>query len=535
MGNIQLSSDYIDPSIKYLGWKNILKSNPSVEYIGILVEKKGFSLIADNKKFTPLHKALILKCDAPIIKKIIQYSDLNFRNQDGDTPLNIAIYEKSDPEIIKLLIEGSDVNIANNEGSTPLHVAIAVNDLEAVKLLCCKANPHLTDVEGKSCVWSMAAKGLDFSQLTGPVVLSEYDQEFHRRYLLANIWSLEFKTTMQGKTFELCSSGRGYFGTRLVQHFLEKYSEYLEAGSSTALPFFKQVLGLITNNLETSKENPGTLLEKFNRNEYLSFSAGFSEHSFKVLMMGDYYFVCNRGFGKEASSITAYKIDRKSHRVQEKDFLTIQNYQFLSQEEANTFFYEELPAKLGCKDEDILSKFFNKKFKQQVGQKAPNCWWTNSKLEIIPLLAMCLLQHVNPAVFSDAEILKNTLRVIFRDVYENYKGFSEFVRIYVLNQDLFPKFYASIGEDHELIYQIVKKMFEKEKKHILKRKAAFLNKNLNSRSPSPVQAFSNPYNPMLNRAVQLKILAYFMDVTKNAIDSYGLMFKLGGKWNLLGK
>ncbi len=82
-----------------------------------------------------------------MVKYLVEdISDLNFRNNYGQTPLFLASI-KGNINIVNTLIEnGANVNMANPNGITPLIISSVHNHFHIVKLLLENgADPYLTD------------------------------------------------------------------------------------------------------------------------------------------------------------------------------------------------------------------------------------------------------------------------------------------------------------------------------------------------------------------------------------------------------
>ena len=77
-------------------------------------------------------------------------TNVNARDEDGNTALHIAAYMYGRTEATKaLLAEGADVNATNRDGYTPLHYAASKNRTEAIKaLLANGAHVNATDDNG---------------------------------------------------------------------------------------------------------------------------------------------------------------------------------------------------------------------------------------------------------------------------------------------------------------------------------------------------------------------------------------------------
>jgi ankyrin repeat protein len=55
---------------------------------------------------------------------IVDYIDVNARDNDGATPLHQAVSETNTHQTLKLLQNGADINARDNKGDTPLHWAV---------------------------------------------------------------------------------------------------------------------------------------------------------------------------------------------------------------------------------------------------------------------------------------------------------------------------------------------------------------------------------------------------------------------------
>lgn len=65
----------------------------------------------------------------------IVHSEINARDEEGNTPLHKAIMVGNFDEVRKLVQAGADINVPNDRGNTPLHVAVGIFSLEIAKYL----------------------------------------------------------------------------------------------------------------------------------------------------------------------------------------------------------------------------------------------------------------------------------------------------------------------------------------------------------------------------------------------------------------
>ena len=111
------SDSEIDLNIKNSnGWTAIkLAARRSLEKcVEVLLSHGADPNIADNEKFTALHNAVV---NVDILKLLLsKCSDVNARNNKGETPLYSAV-EKGNVESVNSLLEhNADPNITDNEG-----------------------------------------------------------------------------------------------------------------------------------------------------------------------------------------------------------------------------------------------------------------------------------------------------------------------------------------------------------------------------------------------------------------------------------
>lgn len=116
--------------------------------------------VADNKRLTPLHYA-ILNGQLELCKVLIDHGAfIGSLTQDRRTPLHIAA-EHNHYDIVELLLEkGAYVNAACSSKSTPLHVAAKADHPKVAKLLLfVNADPNLRDSQGETALHVAARLG----------------------------------------------------------------------------------------------------------------------------------------------------------------------------------------------------------------------------------------------------------------------------------------------------------------------------------------------------------------------------------------
>ena len=66
---------------------------------------------------------------------IVDYIDVNARDNDGATPLHRAVSETNTHQTLKLLQNGADINAKDNKGDTPLHWSVRAQTLKTLVVL----------------------------------------------------------------------------------------------------------------------------------------------------------------------------------------------------------------------------------------------------------------------------------------------------------------------------------------------------------------------------------------------------------------
>ena len=66
---------------------------------------------------------------------IVDYIDVNARDNDGATPLHRAVSETNTHQTLKLLQNGADINARDNKGDTPLHWSVRAQTLKTLVVL----------------------------------------------------------------------------------------------------------------------------------------------------------------------------------------------------------------------------------------------------------------------------------------------------------------------------------------------------------------------------------------------------------------
>lgn len=84
-----------------------------------------------------LHKSIIRKSHTAARFLIEAGCDINSQNNERNTPLYLAIRERN-MDIVRALLQCGDKlhrEMRNENGATPLHAVVAINSMEALKLL----------------------------------------------------------------------------------------------------------------------------------------------------------------------------------------------------------------------------------------------------------------------------------------------------------------------------------------------------------------------------------------------------------------
>ena len=97
-----------------------------------------WSKIQDTGVFgnTPLHSAAGVDSTEVLCMLISAGTDVNIKNNFGETPLHWAAYYGNNKKITQLLIDAkANVNIKSHQGNTPLYWAVLHNKIDVVQLL----------------------------------------------------------------------------------------------------------------------------------------------------------------------------------------------------------------------------------------------------------------------------------------------------------------------------------------------------------------------------------------------------------------
>lgn len=134
---------------------------------GVVAEliKKGakVDVLDDKNKRTPLMQVLAVGTQdrAEVVNLLIKAgSNINQKDENGDTPLHLAIHNSSlDSKVILLLLKTGKVKVESPNGAamTPLMVAAAEGRADCVKmLLACKASVKAVDNKGNTALlWAV--------------------------------------------------------------------------------------------------------------------------------------------------------------------------------------------------------------------------------------------------------------------------------------------------------------------------------------------------------------------------------------------
>ena len=113
----------------------------------------GANVNIRRQGFTPLHGAILFRCDPEIVTTLIEAgAQINAQTDNGETPLYCAAFENQ-PESAGLLLEaGAQIELANKKGHTPLYICACRSEPElATLLLAAGANiDHRDSIEGNT-------------------------------------------------------------------------------------------------------------------------------------------------------------------------------------------------------------------------------------------------------------------------------------------------------------------------------------------------------------------------------------------------
>ena len=102
--------------------------------VSMLIESKASPAICDKKKMTPLHLAC-KNGNLEILKILLPLSNVNQKNEEGETSLFLGIKSESIEVVTYMLQNGVQPFLLNKNESTPLHYAAKLGNLEIVKVI----------------------------------------------------------------------------------------------------------------------------------------------------------------------------------------------------------------------------------------------------------------------------------------------------------------------------------------------------------------------------------------------------------------
>jgi ankyrin repeat protein len=140
-----------------------LKQNNIVK---ILLKHKDININIQDKEngFTPFEYAININ-NVEIIELLLKdkRTDFNIQDNFGNTALHYAIIQNLNDRIIFKIIEKSNCNLWNNDGELPLHLIFKLNllkDKELIDKLIEHTNLNIQDNEGNSCLFYLIKNNL---------------------------------------------------------------------------------------------------------------------------------------------------------------------------------------------------------------------------------------------------------------------------------------------------------------------------------------------------------------------------------------
>ncbi|CAK4633492.1 hypothetical protein LEN26_000236 [Aphanomyces euteiches] len=128
-----------------------------LEVVKCLIAKKANTHAVDTNGSSPLHDACA-NGHIDVVGYLIDYVDVNFRNNNGQTPLYQAAHSGK-LEIVKFLLDKAQVGAVSNNGWTPLHDACANGHLEIVKVLVNYIDINARTKDGATPLYVAAGNG----------------------------------------------------------------------------------------------------------------------------------------------------------------------------------------------------------------------------------------------------------------------------------------------------------------------------------------------------------------------------------------
>lgn len=418
---------------------------------------------------TPLHYAAYLG-NSELCEKLLGYNaSLNTKNNQGFVPLEVALLSPcSTVEVIKWFRDKVSLVTKNEIVKTPLYYACKSNNplkIEFINLLIASgANFYQADNKGITPALLAAMTGMDITKnIVAPIDTQEisYNTEFLHRFFLTHCWKIDHRSAIKEQIINFSASG-----PPVVKFATLKNSELFKRFVNHP----QQVFDLhafqdqYEESLRNAEDSVSAIQNKFQLGKSFTFITGVPGHAISVTFHRDYMVVGNRGFGRQPSSLKAFKIDR-SKGLDDEQIAILKK----GDAESLKFFYDELPESLGYKkgNPDFIADLLNQE-SQEKEQSFPSCWWLAQKLGVYAFLSIEALLNVETPYFDEISKM---------DVYlENYslakavyKQFSEFSFIELLT-DYLEYSTDDVPRDFKLVEKILRKLKAKEWRYIFEKK-----------------------------------------------------------------
>lgn len=444
------------------------KVDTSGEVVELLL-KNGASVIAKNNLGdTPLHIAAYIG-KRELCEQLVRYNaSPDAKNKKGLLPLELAILsENSTVEVIKWFREKVPLVVKDENGFTLLHLACLSNNpfkIEIINLLIASgADFYQANNEGITCALMAMMKGTDITKnIAAPIDPQEisYNTEFIYRFILTHCWKIEHRSAIKETAIHFSAHGPATlkFATLKNSELFKKFANHPQQAFD--LHTFRDHY---EESLRNAEDSVSEIQNKFKLGKSFTFITGMPNHAISVTFQGDYMVVGNRGFGRQPSSLKAFKIDR-SKGLDDKQIAILKN----SSADSIEFFYEELPESLGYKkaEPDFIADFLNQET-QEKDQSFPSCWWLAQKLGVYAFLSIEALLNVEKSYFDEISKIDAYLEN-YSLAKAVYKQFSEFSFIQLLTEYLE---YSTddVPRDFELVEKILRKLKTKEWRYIFKK------------------------------------------------------------------
>jgi ankyrin repeat protein len=162
------------------------------ELIPILLDRDSDIFAANNSGVTPFERAL--RIGNPVLPLIITEKTVKQSDNNGNTPLLAAVRFNANADVVRDILKvDTNVNARNQEGDTALHIAVRQNNAASGELLISRgANVFLENAKGESPLYLTfySPGGIRDWMLAGSVLTAK-DSEDNRILHKVAAWKLD--------------------------------------------------------------------------------------------------------------------------------------------------------------------------------------------------------------------------------------------------------------------------------------------------------------------------------------------------------